>query len=254
MRRLGAGRGSQGPHAAEKETAPMRLRLASYNIQKAVGVDFRRDPERIIDVVNRLDADIVALQEVDKRLGERPSVLCRHHIGAETDFCIAPLSRNEVSLGWHGNAILVRRGLEITNVEHIDLPGLEPRGAVRVDIETGAGGFTLVGVHLGLVRYFRRLQLETVRDHLGDHLARSAIVGDFNEWSSDRGLEPLDRDFQVVSPGKSFHAARPVAELDRIALGQDLTLLDAGVEEGTLASRASDHLPIWTDVELSNEV
>lgn len=229
----------------------MRLRLASYNIQKAVGVDFRRDPERIIEVVNRLDADIVALQEVDKRLGERPSVLCRHYIETETDFRIAPLSRNEVSLGWHGNAMLVHRDLEIAQVEHIDLPGLEPRGAVRVDVDTDAGAVTVVGVHLGLVRYYRRLQLETVREHLGDHPLRSAVVGDFNEWSNDRGLEPLDRDFQVVSPGKSFHAARPIAELDRIALGRDLKFVDAGVEEGVLAARASDHLPIWGDIELS---
>ena len=41
------------------------LRLASYNIQKAVGVDFRRDPGRILEVINGLGADIVALQEVD---------------------------------------------------------------------------------------------------------------------------------------------------------------------------------------------
>ena len=46
------------------------LRLASYNIQKAVGLDFRRDPGRILEVINGLGADIVALQEVDKRPGQ----------------------------------------------------------------------------------------------------------------------------------------------------------------------------------------
>ncbi|PRY26595.1 endonuclease/exonuclease/phosphatase family metal-dependent hydrolase [Aliiruegeria haliotis] len=228
----------------------MKLRLASYNIQKAVGVDFRRDPMRILDVVNGLDADVVALQEVDKRLGERPSVLCRKYIEEETDFRIAPLSRNEVSLGWHGNAVLVHRDLEITATEHIELPGLEPRGAVRVDVETEAGPLSVVGTHLGLVRYYRRLQLETIRARLGGRLGRSVIMGDFNEWSEDRGMEPLAGAFDIVNPGNSFHAARPIAGLDRFALGKAARLHDAGVEEGDLASWASDHLPIWSDVQL----
>ncbi|NDR56498.1 endonuclease/exonuclease/phosphatase family protein [Aliiruegeria sabulilitoris] len=227
------------------------LRLASYNIQKAVGVDFRRDPARIIDVINMLQADLVALQEVDKRLGERPSVLCRRMIEAETDFRIAPLSRNEVSLGWHGNAVLVHRDHEILATGHIGLPGLEPRGAVRVDIATAEGPLAIVGAHLGLVRNFRRLQLETIRGHLDDAPARTVILGDFNEWSEGRGLEPLDEDYEVISPGNSFHAARPIASLDRFALGRKVALRDAGVEEGALASRASDHLPVWADIALA---
>ncbi|SFB79929.1 endonuclease/exonuclease/phosphatase family protein [Tropicimonas isoalkanivorans] len=228
----------------------MRLRIASYNIQKAVGIDFRRDPMRIMDVVNALEADVVALQEVDKRLGARPSVLCRDTIGAETDYVVAPLADNDVSLGWHGNAILVRRDLEIAYVERVDLPGLEPRGAVRVDVRSGAGAVSVVGTHLGLVRYHRRLQLQRIREHLGDMPGRAVVMGDFNEWSMERGLEPLERDFRIVSPGFSFHAARPIAGLDRFALGRDVSLHGAGVEEGPLASRASDHLPIWGDVEV----
>jgi endonuclease/exonuclease/phosphatase family metal-dependent hydrolase len=229
----------------------MRLRLVSYKIQKAVGVDLRRDPMRILDVLNELEADVVALQEVDKRLGERPSVLCRTYIGTETDFEIAPLAQNEVSLGWHGNAVLVRKGLKIDRVERVDLPGLEPRGAVRVDVRGKDGLLSVVGAHLGLVRYHRRLQLQTIREHLGDTPARSVVMGDFNEWSTDRGLEPLERDFQLVCPGNSFHAARPVAGLDRFAFGREVALRNAGVEEGVLASWASDHLPIWSDIELA---
>lgn len=229
----------------------MRLRLASYNIQKAVGVDFRRDPARILDVVNTLDADIVALQEVDRRLGQRPSVLCRKLIGTETDFQIAPLAENDISLGWHGNAVLVRRGLEITEVERVDLPGLEPRGAVRVEVRGAQGALSVVGAHLGLVRYYRRLQLEAICAHLGAAPDRAVVMGDFNEWSMDRGLEPLQQAFHVVSPGQSFHAARPVAALDRLALGRAVSLYDAGVEQGAQASRASDHLPVWGEVDLA---
>ena len=52
----------------------MRLTFASYNIHKAVGVDGRRDADRIISVLRELQADVIALQECDRRFGERESV------------------------------------------------------------------------------------------------------------------------------------------------------------------------------------
>ncbi len=142
--------------------------------------------------------------------------------------------------------------MAISGTARVDLPGLEPRGAVRVDVATGTGSLSLVGAHLGLVRYYRRLQLAVIRGHLRAMPDRAVVMGDFNEWSEDRGLEPLDGDFTIVSPGKSFHAMRPVAGLDRLALGQRVALYDAGVEEGDLATRASDHLPVWADVDLAD--
>jgi endonuclease/exonuclease/phosphatase family metal-dependent hydrolase len=41
------------------------ITVASYNIRKAVGLDRRRDPGRIIAILAEIDADIVALQEAD---------------------------------------------------------------------------------------------------------------------------------------------------------------------------------------------
>ena len=51
------------------------MRIASYNIRKAVGLDWRRNPGRIVDVLAEIDADVVVLQEADKRVGARAGVL-----------------------------------------------------------------------------------------------------------------------------------------------------------------------------------
>lgn len=227
------------------------LRIASYNIRKAVGLDYRRDPMRVLGIINELDADIVAVQEVDKRLGDRPGVFDRKRLEEESDFVVADLAQNEVSLGWHGNAVLIRRDLTIHEVGHIDLPGLEPRGAVRVDVSRDDKHVAIVGTHLGLLRPYRRRQLETIRAHLEMHeTTRTLIAGDFNEWSEGVGFEPIEADYDIVSPGLSFHAARPMASLDKFALGPGLALADAGVEEGPSARVASDHLPIWADIAI----
>ncbi len=219
-----------------------RLRLASYNIRKCIGLDRRRRPERVLSVINALHADVVALQEADRRLGDRPAALPRPLIAAETDFDVLDVAVSEASLGWHGNAVLVRRGVAARLLDRLTLRGAEPRGAVLAEV----AGIVVAAVHLGLLRRNRRRQLAEIAAALPTDRP-AAILGDFNEWSAVRGLEAL-HGFEVHTPGRSFHAARPLAALDRIALGPGLALERAGVLEAAPARIASDHLPVWADI------
>jgi len=222
------------------------IRVASYNMHKARGLDQRRRPERIVQVINGLGADVVALQEADKRLGPRHPALPRKMIETETDFELVEVSANGISIGWHGNAVLVRKGLSVRDTQRLDLPGLEPRGAVRVTLGIGTG-VNVVATHLGLLRRDRRAQLAVLNDATAKD-AQVVIAGDFNEWSMRKGFEPLAERFETHSPGRSFHARRPIAALDRFALSRGIEMRDAGVEQGALARIASDHLPIWSDI------
>ena len=60
------------------------IKVASYNIRKGIGADRRRNPDRILDVLREVDADIVALQEADRRFGEREGVLPLHLIEVQS--------------------------------------------------------------------------------------------------------------------------------------------------------------------------
>ena len=229
-----------------------RIRIASYNMRKARGLDQKRRPERILQIINGLGADVVVLQEADKRLGSRPSALPREMIAAETDFDLLEVAANGTSIGWHGNAVLLRKGMVAKDFQRLELPGLEPRGAIRLTLDVGEG-LTVVGAHLGLLRRDRRRQLAVLNAATAQD-ANIVIAGDFNEWSSSKGFEPLASRFETHSPGRSFHAGRPIAALDRFALSEGVTLQDAGVEQGPLARIASDHLPIWSDVSLPSSI
>lgn len=234
----------------QSRCTPVPLRVATYNMRKGIGLDRRRRPERSLDVIAALDADVVAVQEADRRLGPRRAALTAEMIAAGSDLAPAPVATNDVSLGFHGNAVLLRKGLEATAVQRLDLPGLEPRGAVLVDVG-GPVPFTVVALHLGLRRRDRQAQLAAARAAIVKRPDRPLIwLGDFNEWSPTRGLDALARDHTVVSPGLSYHAARPVAALDRIVTSAGIGLADAGVDEGRLARIASDHLPVWADLTL----
>lgn len=224
------------------------VKFATWNIQKCVGLDFRRDPERTARVIDGLGADVVALQEVDKRFGARPAALSTEIVTRMTDLRPVEIARNEVSIGWHGNAILVRDSVEVSRVVHIDLPALDPRGAVMTELTTGEQSWRVVACHLGLLRRHRRAQLSAILKVVEARpRVPTVIMGDMNEWSRARGLEAL-HGFNVISPGNSFHSRRPVAPLDRVAIGPSITCVNSGVVKTHMTRIASDHLPIWADL------
>jgi endonuclease/exonuclease/phosphatase family metal-dependent hydrolase len=230
----------------------LRLKLASYNIHKAVGSDGRRDPDRILRVIHELAADVIALQEVDQRFGARASVLPRALV-EEQGYAIDPLFMHPASLGWHGNAVLVRRHIEILEAAPIALPTLEPRGAVRVELRCEGRRFRVAGMHLDLSGLRRRHQIRAILDDLEQcDRCPAAMLGDFNEWSPRGGsLREFPAAWQALAPGKSFPSRRPLAALDRIALSQGWHCHGHGVHHSALAVAASDHLPVWAELELT---
>lgn len=235
----------------------MQLTFASYNIHKAVGLDRRRDPDRIIAVLREIDADIIALQEADRRYGERAGVLPRQVLDDHTPYRVVPIAHGHLgrpdSMGWHGNALLVRRDIEVTSAAMVPLPTLEPRGAIRADLVAGGQPLRVVGMHLDLSGLRRRQQVRTVIDHCrgcdGAHPA--VLMGDFNEWSRQAGcFRELTDGWRLLAPGRSFPSRRPVAQLDRIAVSEEWEVASVAVHHSPLASVASDHLPVIARLHL----
>lgn len=228
----------------------MKLRIASYNLHKCRGLYGTHDPARNLRVIHALAPDIIALQEVDYRMGARPEALPRKLINEMTGLEPAPFSgTGENSLGWHGQTILLRPDLaKIVQVRRLPLPGAEPRGALAAVLP----GLTVVAVHLGLMRSSRRQQLARLARQVSRRRGREIVLmGDFNEWHEDRGLEPL-AGFNILAPGPSWPAPIPRLRLDRMALSHGITITGSGVHDTELARQAFDHLPIWADVCVNN--
>lgn len=226
-----------------------RMRVASYNIRKAVGLDWKRRPERILSVLDEIEPDVVVLQEADKRMGDRPAAIplgLLHSHGTYEHLDPGP----GPSLGWHGNAILVRKGLRAEVVDLIDLPGLEPRGAIvaRVRPGEGKGVAILVAAHLGLNRGSRHRQVGAILTATRRYKMPLVVAGDLNERAPARLLAPFDPHLRLVTPGPSFHAAHPFVALDHLILGGKVRVEQAHVHVTPLSRVSSDHLPIWADL------
>ena len=228
------------------------FRIASYNLQKCVGLDMRRRPGRSLSVIGALRADLVVLQEADKRLPPRPAAL-PHDMVAQAGWTALPFGASGAalggSLGWHGNAMLARPGVKTLRSEHLDLPGLEPRGAILAELGTAIGPLRVIGLHLGLVRRYRRLQVAAIERRLRQLPPMATVwAGDFNEWGkADTLLGGIGAPYFAPLPA-SFPALRPVARLDRIAHCDRLRVCACNVLTEKPAHIASDHLPVWADL------
>lgn len=223
------------------------LRLASYNVHKCVGADRHFDPDRIRRVIQEISPDILALQEVDQRYGDKRGLLDLGKLEAETGLVPVEVGGSGKSHGWHGNLILARQA-NVENVERITLPGLEPRGAILADLNLGPRRtLRIIAAHLGLVRSSRQRQAKVLADYMQTKDARPAILmGDLNEWRIDRG-SPLSRfllDAELWESPPSFPAGMPLLPLDRIIGSLPGSITAVAVHRSPLARVASDHLPV----------
>jgi endonuclease/exonuclease/phosphatase family metal-dependent hydrolase len=226
------------------------LRLATWNIRAGLGTDLRRDARRVIDGIAALDADIVALQEADFRLGVRPSALPRELVAQHAGLMPLPVGKNAASIGWHGNTVLVKPGIRLAGLERLELPGLEPRGAIIADLD-GPFPFRLVAVHLGLLRSSRRRQLDAIRSAIARHSPRATVMlGDFNEPSRSVGLGRLVHSLKLREPEATYPSRLPMLALDRMAHSSDLSLRPLPVPRKK-GVQASDHLPLLGELSLT---
>ena len=243
------------------------ITLASYNMRKAIGLDRRRDPRRVLEVLREIDADIIALQEADKRFGGRGSAVPHElidshgiykpvHLGVRhrrvfdkaRKHADRLLKVNTRNIGWHGNAILVKRHIGVIDCAALELPTLEPRGAVIAELLIHDKPLRVVGMHLDLSGLWRKRQMRAIMDAIAERPQKmpTVLMGDTNEWRTVAGcLNDLEPEFHLAPTGPSFHARHPVAALDRIIVHKDLNIEAAGVHMSVAARRASDHLPIW---------
>ncbi len=231
------------------------LLFASYNVHKCVGTDRRFDPDRVAAVIGEIGADVIALQEADRRFGDRAALLDLAAIERATGLVPVPVENSHSGSGWHGNLVLVRRGL-LRHLHQVVLPGLEPRGALVADLDFEADGASVrvVAAHLGLLRQSRRLQVARLMAHAAENTQRPTILmGDLNEWrrgkrSSLTGFAPHFGPLEASAP--SFPSYFPVLPLDRIIARPNRILERVVAHDSPLARRASDHLPIKAMVRL----
>jgi endonuclease/exonuclease/phosphatase family metal-dependent hydrolase len=234
------------------------VRVLSWNVHALVGADGRRDPERIARVIEDANADVVGLQEV---LG--PAAPGSRDPGED----LAALTGLASAFGptlvrggrAFGNAILSRHPIVATRAYDLSVPGREPRGCLRADVDATALRLHFFAAHLGLHWRERRkqaaqlLSADILRDAALAHPL--VLVGDFNAWSSRSAVprwlrrQLVDCALAVGGGRATFPARLPVLRLDRAYVDAAFRVVGCEVIASGAARAASDHLPLVVELE-----
>lgn len=238
----------------EISPAQRHIRVASYNIHSWRGMDGKYAPERIMEVVDALDADILALQEV----------VSPHQAGMPCSMAdIAGAHGYHVTFGRtmlqedtrYGNALLSKPEPAEVVRHDISFPGREPRGALEAFFDYGGVTVKVVATHLGLRRRERAFQVDALLSIIEtDNADATILMGDFNEWfGKSRVRKTLRQVFGRRPTIRTFPSRFPIFALDKIHVSPGHLQTDLSAVNDPASRKASDHLPIVATLNLPRQ-
>jgi endonuclease/exonuclease/phosphatase family metal-dependent hydrolase len=264
----------------------MKLRIATYNIHKGVStIGNRPRVHALKQALSALEADVIFLQEVQgrhdllalKHSANWPSQSQHEFLAGEDKHCAYGINA-VYDHGHHGNALVSSFPIASSRNQDVSDHAYESRGILHCVVQCNGADVHCYVVHLGLFAGSRKRQTDALIDAVSSSAPPGApviIAGDFNDWNNKlsdtlrTGLgvtEVFDENLSrrgfgtylrllagrgpKIQPARTFPAAMPLLQLDRIYV-RGFKVASAKVMHGILWSRLSDHAPIVAELELA---
>ena len=232
------------------ESTAQDVRIATYNIHRCRGMDRRVVPQRIVDVLREIDADVIALQEV---IGAGPVGAGQaEEIGAGLGMgwvmnCVRTLRQHQF-----GNVVLSHYPIVHHSSYDLSWRTCEARNCQRADLDINGRVLHVYNVHLGTAVLERRYQAGRLAAFVHDRRVTGPkiILGDFNEWMKGLATKTLSSLFESVDISQHLKRRRtypglfPVVHLDHIYYDGKVEVMGVEMPRTRQALMASDHLPL----------
>jgi endonuclease/exonuclease/phosphatase family metal-dependent hydrolase len=240
---------------------PAVIRIATYNVHKCRGMDRRVSVSRVAEVIARLDADVIAIQEIvrgdeaEAKGADQARFLARE-LGYGFVF---GQTRRHLGVPF-GNATFSRLPFAFYENYDITWRHRERRGCLRTDVRMPTRqAVHIYNVHLGTSPFERPHQARRLlsRELLNAPSARGprVVMGDFNDWTRSVAATLMGSDFESVDVRllgrrRTYPGLFPVLHLDHFYYDRKLRLRAFTLDRSRLALLASDHLPLVAEFEV----
>ncbi|HXE80725.1 MAG TPA: endonuclease/exonuclease/phosphatase family protein [Vicinamibacterales bacterium] len=232
------------------------VRVATYNIHRSIGLDRRTRPDRIAAVLNELQADVIALQEVIGAGSHDPGHAEAIGAAVGMGWVMAPTRHLRGHL--FGNMVLSRFPIRHHTQYDLSWRTCEPRCVQRVDVDVEGAMLHLYNVHLGTAYRERRFQAERLAALVSDRRVTGpkVVLGDFNEWLRGLATDLLSERLDSIDLRKHLRRWRtypgffPILHLDHIYYQGDVQVRHVSLPRTRRTLIASDHLPLVAELEI----
>lgn len=237
----------------------------TYNVHRCVGVDRRLDVGRVAAVIAQQKPDIVALQELDVCRPRTGVVDQAHAIAQKLGMHFHFHAAFTVEEERYGDALLTAAPHRVIKAGPLPgLPrirGLEPRGALWLELELDGRRLQVLNTHLGLVPHEQRAQALALAgpDWTGGRGGSDPpliLLGDFNATPHAQAYRTLAARFNDArnqaagrGPTPTFPSRLPMLAIDHVFLHGQVRATRVQAASGPLARMASDHLPLVVDFD-----
>jgi len=236
--------------AQQPDPAQKTLRVLTYNIHHAEGLDKKLDLERIAKVIRAAEPDLVAVQEVDVQAKRTGGVDEAADLARLTKMHAYFAKAMDYQGGAYGQVILSKHELTDTKTHVLPPaePGVEPRILAEAHVKIGDTTIAFFATHLDAYKQERRMlqvaEIERITANVKD--AVSLLAGDLNAHPDSPPITTLLKTWTDPSAGKgllTIPAEKPKSQIDYVLYRPKdrLRATEVRVIEEPVAS---DHRPV----------
>ena len=227
------------------------LKLMSYNIKNANGMDNVCNFQRIANVINNASPDVVAIQEVDSMTNRSGQKYVLGEIADRTQMHGYFAPAIDYDGGKYGIGLLTKQ--VPLRLQTLPLPGREE---ARTLILAEFADYIYCCTHMSLTEEDRMKSLELVKAFTSSSTKPLFLAGDMNAEPESGFIKELQKDFQILSNPKqhTFPAPDPKETIDYIAMlkqnAKGFAVISAKVINEPMAS---DHRPILVELRTAEK-
>ena len=227
------------------------LKLMSYNIKNANGMDNVCNFQRIANVINNASPDVVAIQDVDSMTNRSGQKYVLGEIADRTQMHGYFAPAIDYDGGKYGIGLLTKQ--VPLRLQTLPLPGREE---ARTLILAEFTDYIYCCTHMSLTEEDRMKSLELVKAFTSSSTKPLFLAGDMNAEPESGFIKELQKDFQILSNPKqhTFPAPDPKETIDYIATlkqnAKGFAVISAKVINEPMAS---DHRPILVELRTAEK-